>query len=68
MYHQLVNDGNFYYNKLVGGVSTNLIDNKLRLNGSAIFSMNCFDSEYRPAKATIGASISMPPICLVDGR
>ena len=24
MYHQLVNDGNFYYNKLVGGVSTNL--------------------------------------------
>ena len=51
MYHQLVNDGNFYYNKLVGGVSTNLIDNKLRLNGSAIFSMNCFDSEYRPAKS-----------------
>lgn len=50
MYHQLVNDGNFYYNKLIWGVSANLIDNKLRFNGNAIFSMNRFNSAYRPAK------------------
>lgn len=51
MYHQLVNDGNFSYNKLIFGLSTNLIDNKLRLKGNATFSMNRFDSEYRPVKS-----------------
>lgn len=51
MYHQLVNDGSFCYNKLIFGLSANLIDNTLRLKGSAIFSMNRFDSEYRPARS-----------------
>lgn len=51
MYHQLVNDGDFHYHKLIFGVSANLIDNKLRLRGNAIYSMNRFDSEYRPARS-----------------
>lgn len=51
MYHQLVNDGNFSYNKLIFGLSANLIDGKLRLKGNARFGMNRFDSEYRPAKS-----------------
>lgn len=51
MYHQLVNDGNFSYNKLIFGLSANLVDNKLRLKGNATFSMNRFDSEYRPEKS-----------------
>lgn len=51
MYHQLVNDGNFSYNKLIFGLSANLLDNKLRLKGNATFSMNRFDSEYRPVKS-----------------
>ncbi len=51
MYHQLVNDGTFSYNKLIFGVSANLLDNKLRLKGNATFSMNRFDSEYRPLKS-----------------
>jgi len=50
MYHQLVNDGNFSYNKLIFGLSANLIDNKLRLKGNATYSMNRFDSEYHPVK------------------
>ncbi len=50
MYHQLINDGNFSYNRLVFGLSANLIDNKLRLKGNATFSMNRFNSEYRPVK------------------
>lgn len=51
MYHQLVNDGDFHYHKLIFGVSANLIDDKLRLRGNAIYSMNRFDSEYRPARS-----------------
>ncbi|MCM1224501.1 MAG: hypothetical protein NC548_59645, partial [Lachnospiraceae bacterium] len=51
MYHQLVNDGNFSYNKLIFGLSANLLDNKLRLKGNTTFSMNRFDSEYRPVKS-----------------
>ena len=51
MYHQLVNDGNFSYNKLIFGLSANLLDNSLRLKGNATFSMNRFDSEYRPVKS-----------------
>ncbi len=51
MYHQLINDGNFSYNKLIFGISANLLDNKLRLKGNAIFSMNRFDSEFRPDKS-----------------
>ncbi len=51
MYHQLVNDGTFSYNKLIFGLSANLLDNKLRLKGNATFSMNRFDSKYRPAKS-----------------
>ncbi|MCM1067777.1 MAG: outer membrane beta-barrel family protein [Muribaculaceae bacterium] len=51
MYHQLVNDGNFSYNKLIFGLSANLLDNKLRLKGNTTFSMNRFDSEYRPGKS-----------------
>lgn len=48
MYHQLVNDGSFCYNKLIFGLSANLLDSKLRLKGNAIFSINKFDSDYRP--------------------
>ncbi len=51
MYHQLINDGSFHYNKLIFGLTANLIDNKLRLKGNAIYSMNRFGSEYRPAKS-----------------
>lgn len=51
MYHQLVNDGNFSYNKLMLGLSANLIGNRLRLKGNATFSHNRFNSEYRPAKS-----------------
>ncbi|MDE7420205.1 MAG: TonB-dependent receptor [Muribaculaceae bacterium] len=51
MYHQLVNDGSFHYNRLIFGLTANLIDNKLRLKGNAIFNMNRFNSEYRPAKS-----------------
>ncbi len=51
LYHQLINDGNFSYNKLILGISANLLDNKLRLKGNATFSMNRFDSKYRPAKS-----------------
>ncbi len=51
MYHQLINDGNFSYNKLVFGLSANLLGNKLRLKGNATFSMNRFDSKYRPEKS-----------------
>ncbi len=51
MYHQLVNDGNFSYNKMILGLSANLLDNRLRLKGNATFSMNRFGSKYRPAKS-----------------
>lgn len=51
MYHQLVNDGDFHYHKLLFGVSANMIDNKLRLRGNATFSANRFDSAYRPARS-----------------
>ncbi len=51
IYHQLINDGTFSYNKLIFGLSANLLDKKLRLNGNAIFSMNRFTSKYRPAKS-----------------
>lgn len=51
MYHQLVNDGNFHYNRLIFGLSANLFGDKLRLKGNAIYSMNRFDSEYRPTKS-----------------
>lgn len=61
MYHQLVNDGSFSYNKLIFGASANLLDKKLRLKGEATFSINRFDSEYRPTRsndwrADLGAS------------
>ncbi|MCM1451513.1 MAG: hypothetical protein NC102_04605 [Clostridium sp.] len=51
MYHQLVNDGDFLYNKLTFGLSANLIENKLRLRGNATYSINRFKSEYRPTKS-----------------
>lgn len=51
MYHQLVNDGDFHYNKLIFGASATLFGNMLRLKGNAIFSMNRFDSDYRPARS-----------------
>lgn len=51
MYHQLVNDGNFSYSKLIFGASANLLDNNLRLKANATFSINRFDSEYRPIKS-----------------
>ncbi len=51
MYHQLINDGNFNYNKLIIGLSANLLGNRLRLKGDAIFSMNRFNSDYRPLKS-----------------
>ncbi len=51
MYHQLVNDGNFHYHKLILGLSANFLDNKLRLGGNATYSMNRFNSEYRPTKS-----------------
>lgn len=49
MYHRLVNDGNFTYNKLIAGLSANLIDNRLRLKGNAIYSINRLNSEHHPA-------------------
>ncbi len=51
MYHRLVNDGDFCYHKLVFGLSGNLMDGKLRLRGNATYSMNRFDSKYRPCKS-----------------
>lgn len=51
MYHQLINDGNFSYNKLTVGLSANILDNKLRLKGNATLSMNRFDSAYRPVRS-----------------
>ncbi len=51
MYHKPVNDGKFYYNKLIFGLSANLLDNRLKLKGNAIFSMNRFKSAYRPARS-----------------
>lgn len=51
MYHQLVNDGNFLYHKLISGVSANMIENRLRLKGNVTYSMNRFESSYRPARS-----------------
>lgn len=51
MFHQLVNDGDFYYNKLIFGLSANLFSNRLRLKANAIFGMNHFNSEYRPSES-----------------
>lgn len=51
MYHQLANDGDFYYNKLILGASANLFGNRLRLRANATFSMNRFNSEYRPRRS-----------------
>lgn len=51
MYHKLINDDDFSYNKLTLGLSANLFDNRLRLKGNAEFSMNRFDSEYRPVRS-----------------
>ena len=51
LYHQLINDGDFYCNKLILGLSANLFNNKLRMKGNATFSMNRFNSEYRPASS-----------------
>ncbi len=51
MYHKLINDGDFSYNKLTLGLSANLLDNRLRLKGNAWFSMNRFDSEDRPVRS-----------------
>jgi hypothetical protein len=50
MYHQLVNDGSFYYNKLIFSLTANLLSNKLRLKANALFNNNHFCSSYRPAK------------------
>ena len=51
MYHQLVNDGDFHYNKFIFGASATLLGDRLRLKGNAMFSMNRFDSKYRPARS-----------------
>lgn len=51
MFHQLVNDGDFYYNKLILGISANFLDNKLRLKGNVTYSINRFNSDYRPEKS-----------------
>lgn len=51
MYHQLVNDGSFSYNKLSFGLSAKLIDNRLALKANTTFSLNRFDSETRPTKS-----------------
>lgn len=51
LYRQLVNDGNFCYNKLILGVSANLFANKLQLKVNATYSINRFNSKYRPAKS-----------------
>lgn len=51
MYHQLVNDGNFLYHKLILGVSATFFDNRLRLKGNATYSINRFGSTRRPAKS-----------------
>lgn len=51
MYHQLVNDGNFHYHKLTLGLSANLLDNRLKFKGNTTYSINRFDSTYRPAKS-----------------
>jgi hypothetical protein len=50
MYHQLVNDGSFYYHKLIFSLTANLLSNKLRLKANALFNNNHFSSSYRPAK------------------
>lgn len=50
MYHQLVNDGNFLYHKLIFGLTANLLDDKLRLKGNALYTMMRFNSEYRPLR------------------
>jgi hypothetical protein len=50
MYHQLVNDGSFYYHKLIISLTANLLNNKLRLKANALFNNNHFCSSYRPAK------------------
>lgn len=51
MYHQLINDGDFHYHKLIFGASASLLGGTLRLKSNAIFSMNRFESEYRPARS-----------------
>lgn len=51
MYHQLINDGSFHYHKLIFGLSANFINNKLRIRTNAIYSLNRFDSTYRPARS-----------------
>jgi hypothetical protein len=51
MYHRLINDGSFYYHKFIISVTANLLDNKLRLKADALYNMNHFASEYRPAKS-----------------
>jgi hypothetical protein len=50
MYHQLVNDGYFYYHKLIFSLTANLLSNRLRLKADVLFNNNHFCSSYRPAK------------------
>jgi hypothetical protein len=50
MYHQLVNDGTFYYHKIIASLTANLLKDKLRLKATALFNSNHFNSSYRPAK------------------
>ncbi len=50
MYHQLINDGDFYYHKFIFGGTANLINNKLRLKANARYAINRFKSNFRPDK------------------
>ena len=51
IYRQLVNDGDFFYNKFILGISANLFAKRLQLKGNATYSINRFNSKYRPAKS-----------------
>lgn len=51
IYRQLVNDGDFFYNKFIFGISANLFAKRLQLKGNATYSINRFNSKYRPAKS-----------------
>lgn len=48
MYRQLVNDGDFSYHKFIISLSADLMDARQRLKGNAIYSINDFNSAYRP--------------------
>ncbi len=50
MFHRLVNDGNFLYHKFILGLSAKLLDSRLRIKGNLFYSINRFESTYRPAR------------------